>query len=159
MNNEQTTIFGLTKGEWLELSKRYFDAATTDEEERLLRRFAATKEAEAPEFEELRAVMGFLAVGKKLKDRSARKRNAMRILCSAAAVAAICAVAFSGWFIYDRSQNQCVAYIGGVRYTNEKVVFAEMHRSLNSVDEQSADNAVNTQLNDIFESINEYNNQ
>ena len=53
------------KAQWLALRDRYFEVETTDEEERLLRRFAATALAQDdPDFADLCAVMSIVAVGK-----------------------------------------------------------------------------------------------
>ena len=48
-----------------ELLRRYFEAETSDAEERWLRAFLASEEAVGPEFDEARAVMSFLVVGRR----------------------------------------------------------------------------------------------
>ena len=49
---------------WLEIVNRYFEAETTEEEERLLKRFLASDEAQGAEFDEARAVMGVFATAR-----------------------------------------------------------------------------------------------
>ena len=51
------------KAYWKALTERYFDAETTRKEEEALKAFAAS--TTDPDFDELRAVMGYLAVGRK----------------------------------------------------------------------------------------------
>ena len=51
---------------WDELIARYFAGLTTDEEERRLRRFLASPDSADARYDETRAVMGFLAVGRQL---------------------------------------------------------------------------------------------
>ena len=66
------------KAYWIDLVERYFNAETTLEEEKALRRFLATSEAQSEEFEEIRAVMSYLAVGKK-QYQSVQKKSSSRL--------------------------------------------------------------------------------
>lgn len=50
--------------QWKELAARYFEAETTDAEEEALARFLVTPAAQGKEFDELRAVMGYVATGR-----------------------------------------------------------------------------------------------
>ena len=43
--------------DWLDIVNRYFEAQTSEEEERLLKRFLASEEAQGAEFDEASAVM------------------------------------------------------------------------------------------------------
>ena len=53
-----------TYQQWKDLAERYFEAETTPEEEKELACFLATPLSQSKDFEELRAVMGFMAVGR-----------------------------------------------------------------------------------------------
>ena len=59
-----------TRQEWLQLAEKYFEAETSDEEERQLKLFLCSAKAQDPAFDELKAVMGYLAVGKSRLGRS-----------------------------------------------------------------------------------------
>ena len=52
-----------TYQQWKDLAERYFEAETTPEEEKELACFLATPLSQSKDFEELRAVMGFMAMG------------------------------------------------------------------------------------------------
>ena len=45
---------------WIALAEKYFDAATTEQEEKKLAAFLATDESNTPEFNEIKAVMGYM---------------------------------------------------------------------------------------------------
>lgn len=155
MNKQQADIQHRSREEWLALGERYFEAQTTADEERDLRRFLATAEARGREFDELRAVMGFLAVGKREHERRRHRTLRLRLGRVAAAVGVLLVVAGSAFYAVDRRHNQCVAYIGGVKYTDESVVLAEMHRSMDGMGEASATVDVDSQMADIFGTLEE----
>lgn len=155
MNGQQADIQNRTREEWLALGERYFEVLTTVDEERELRRFLATAEAQGREFDELRAVMGFLTVGKRCEMRSRRRLRERRARRVAAVFVALGVVAGSAFYAVDRRQNQCVAYIGGVKYTDESVVLAEMHRSMDDMGEASEAMDIDSQMADIFSTLGE----
>lgn len=64
-----------TRQEWLQLAEKYFEAETSDEEERQLKLFLCSAEAQDPAFDELKAVMGYLAVGKSRYRQQNEKRS------------------------------------------------------------------------------------
>ena len=47
-----------------EIVERYFEAMLSEEEETALKAFLASPEGQAPEYDEVRAVMGYFAVGR-----------------------------------------------------------------------------------------------
>ena len=73
---------------WKALAERFFEAGTSEEEERELRRFIASGLA-GSEFNDVRAVMGLAAVGARRYNRRRRRT----VFLSAAAAAAVVAVA------------------------------------------------------------------
>lgn len=125
------------------LLRRYFDAETSEAEERQLRRFLVSEAAVGPEFDEARAVMSFLAVG--------RRRRARVPVWKVAALAASFLGAISlgtGWIVFQQ-RNECVAYIYGEKVTNPAAVWQQAQESLQEMGEiESAD--ISSQLTDMF---------
>ena len=80
MKNEKNIQHIRSIQEWEDRVERYFDALTTDAEERELRDFLLTPEAVGPVFDEARATMGFLKVGQTLcrKEQASRFRSPLR---------------------------------------------------------------------------------
>ena len=79
--------------QWLAIAEKYFDATATAEEEKALAAFLATEESDIPEFNEIKAVMGYLATARAIEKEHARKevsdsrRFAVRWTAAAAAIA------------------------------------------------------------------------
>ncbi len=143
-----------TVDDWRTMVARYFDAETSDAEETELRRFAVSPMASGHEFDELRAVMGLVVVGRRLTQQRKAARRRRRVLGYAAAAVVFIVVGMAGWMSYSRS-NYCVAYIGGVRYTDKEVVLAEMHRSMSTVGGDAAQESVEAALSDMFDTIDD----
>lgn len=140
---------------WRGLIERYFDARTTDEEEQKLRRFLMTEQAAAEEFDEIKAVMGFLVTGKNLRETT-KKRTLLRYtLRWAAAVFITCMATTAAWQIADRHQNVCVAYIYGEKCTDTREVMSQLKLSLSRMQYAEEDMTVEEQLNDIFQTLDE----
>jgi hypothetical protein len=140
------------KAQWLALRDRYFEVETTDEEERLLRRFAATALAQDdPDFADLCAVMSIVAVGKAAssKRQNEMKRRRMRWVWAAAACVAGLVLVMLAW----PSKNVCVAYVDGVKITDRDEVLALMHDSWDDIALDADANTVETQLTDLFNTI------
>lgn len=155
--------YKLTPDEALRLAERYFEAETTEAEEALLKRFAASEAGASPRFDELRAVLGVAAyarksVGTALMQRSRRARPQFRrpekIIRWAAAAAITGIFALTGVSTYTyRQNNLCVAYVSGERVTDTDQVVEIMHQTLNDVDAPTGDPTVEEQLNDMFRTI------
>ena len=92
---------------WEETTQRYFLAKTTDEEERLLRKFLCTKEAQDTRFDEIRATLSYLHVSR--VQHSPSNKYPLRILAVAACLSAI---AFLGWY-QNQQQNISSVRIAG----------------------------------------------
>ena len=140
---------GRTVDEWRKVIGRYFDAQTTDEEESALKRFLVSPEAAGREFDEARAVLGFTTVGRRLCHTRRRTALRRRIAGYSAAASVTLVIAFSGWAVYS-GRNQCVAYINGVKCTDEDVVMTEMRRSMREM------GATASTLGDMFETMDEF---
>lgn len=140
-----------TYQQWKELAERYFEAQTTDVEEEALARFLATPASQGKEFDELRAVMGFIATGRAIHNRQRTRRVRLRYYAAAAAITGVLALT-AVWQVAQRT-NVCVAYINGERYTDKEIVFSEAMKSIDKVRHDLPQETVQEQLSDIFQTI------
>ncbi|WP_300795756.1 hypothetical protein [uncultured Bacteroides sp.] len=140
-----------TYQQWKELAERYFEAQTTDVEEEALARFLATPASQGKEFDELRAVMGFVATGRAIHNRQRTRRVRLRYYAAAAAITGVLALT-AVWQVTERT-NVCVAYINGERYTDKEIVFSEALKSIDKVKHDLPQETVQEQLSDIFQTI------
>lgn len=140
-----------TYQQWKELAERYFEAQTTDVEEEALARFLATPASQGKEFDELRAVMGFVATGRAIHNRQRTRRVRLRYYAAAAAITGVLALT-AVWQVAQRT-NVCVAYINGERYTDKEIVFSEAMKSIDKVRYDLPQETVQEQLSDIFQTI------
>lgn len=133
---------------WKALAERFFEADTSEEEERELRRFIASGLA-GSEFNDVRAVMGLAAVGAR---RYNRRRRRTVFLSTAAAVVAMVITAVS---LAADGGDSCVAYINGTKHTDEAIVMAQMHSTMDEMAQQAQELSVERQMDDFFvESFN-----
>lgn len=133
---------------WKALAERFFEAGTSDEEERELRRFIASGLA-GSEFNDVKAVMGLAAVGA----RRYHRRRRRTIFLSAAAAAAV--VVMTAVSLAADGGNSCVAYINGTKHTDEAIVMAQMHSAMDEMAQQAQELSVERQMDDFFvESFN-----
>lgn len=133
---------------WKALAERFFEAGTSEEEERELRRFIASGQA-GSEFNDVRAVMGLAAVGAR---RYNRRRRRTVFLSAAAVVVAVVMTAVS---LAADGGDSCVAYINGTKHTDEAIVMAQMHSTMDEMAQQAQELSVERQMDDFFvESFN-----
>lgn len=133
---------------WKALAERFFEAGTSEEEERELRRFIASGLA-GSEFNDVRAVMGLAAVGAR---RYNRRRRRTVFLSAAAAVVAVVMTAVS---LATDGGDSCVAYINGTKHTDEAIVMAQMHSTMDEMAQQAQELSVERQMDNFFvESFN-----
>lgn len=131
---------------WKALAERFFEADTSEEEERELRRFIASGQA-GSEFNDVRAVMGLAAVGA----RRYHRRRRRTVFLSAAAVAAV----MTAVSLAADGGDSCVAYINGTKHTDEAIVMAQMHSTMDEMAQQAQELSVERQMDDFFvESFN-----
>lgn len=140
---------------WQELARRYFEAETTEEEERTLKCFVVSPQAEGKEWDELRAVMGYTVVGKHLHgqtQRRARIRRMPRWTRIAATVAILVALGTLPWLTSQEANTQdiCIAYINGQPVTDHEQVMAAMHHAMTHVQQVEPMVTVEQQLDEIF---------
>ena len=132
---------------WKALAERFFEAGTSEEEERDLRRFITSGLA-GSEFNDVRAVMGLAAVGARRYNRRRRRT----VFLSAAAVVAVVMTAVS---LAADGGDSCVAYINGTKHTDEAIVMAQMHSTMDEMAQQAQELSVERQMDDFFvESFN-----
>ena len=153
MKNEKNIKQISSIQEWEELVERYFDALTTNEEERELKDFLCSPEAMGEVFDEARAVMGFLEVGQALskKERKLRPANYWKVAAIFCGVMLGGAALWSGW---HKMQNVCEAYVYGVKYTEVSMVMSQVKHSLDKVNDVEED-IVEAQLSDFFQMMEE----
>ena len=129
-----------------ELIERYFEATLSEEEESALKAFLASPEGQAPEYDEVRAVMGYFAVGRSRRFGSfGRLRNRTRRLIAVAASLAI--LVTLGVNLYNKS-NICVSIVDGKRVTDKEVVMNDVDNIL--ADLLSNRTGMEEQLSDFF---------
>lgn len=138
---------------WKALAERFFEAGTSEEEERELRRFIASGLA-GSEFNDVRAVMGLAAVGARRYNRR-RRRTVFLSAAAAAVAAAVVAVVMTAVSLAADGGDSCVAYINGTKHTDEAIVMAQMHSTMDEMAQQAQELSVERQMDDFFvESFN-----
>lgn len=134
---------------WKALAERFFEAGTSEAEERELRRFIASGQA-GSEFNDVRAVMGLAVVGSRRYNR--RRRRTVFLSAAAAVAAAVVTTAVS---LAADGSDSCVAYINGTKHTDEAIVLAQMHSTMGEMAQQAQELSVEKQMDDFFvESFN-----
>ncbi len=122
-----------------ELIDGYFEGTLSEDEETALKIFLASEEGQGPEYDEVRAVMGYFAAGRRFGSPVADGEDS-----SAAASMAI--IITLGVSIYNRN-NVCVSFVGGQKITDKEVV-------MNDVDNILAD--LLSDRTDMEELLNEF---
>lgn len=146
------------KDYWLRLSERYFEAETTDEEEEMLKSFLLSEAGQDGDFDELRAVMGFVAVGRQVnhKDASAHRHFFGRTAAVyAAAAACVLFILMLVPFRAAEPEEVCVAYISGEKITNVEKVMLEMRASWLNVQSDKDIPTIEQQLSGMFATMEE----
>ena len=127
-----------------EMIERYFEATLTEEEETALKAFLASPEGQAPEYDEVRAVMGYFATGRRFGSFGKFRNRTRRLIAVAASLAILVAL---GVNLYNKS-NICVSIVDGKRVTDKEVVMNDVDNIL--ADLLSDTTAMEEQLSDIF---------
>ena len=138
------------------LAARYLDAETTREEEEWLLRFVCSPAGADAEWDGLRAVLSFTAMGRQAATRPAQRR---RPRWKAAAVAAVCVgLAVGAGFLWQQlrptmaeTEDICIAYVGGERITDDEEVMNLMRESLSEMATNSETDIVAEQLSDMLQ--------
>ena len=127
-----------------EMIERYFEATLSEKEETALKAFLASPEGQAPEYDEVRAVMGYFAAGRAVRQARQPSRLTNRIVAIAASLAIIVTL---GVNIYNKT-NICVSFVDGKKVTDKEVVMNDVDNIL--ADLLSDRTGVEEQLNDFF---------
>lgn len=153
---------------WLGLSEKYFDALTTPEEERALASFLATEESNRPEFNDIKAVMGFLATAHEVNKKHKSRKRTITFINWGAAAACIALIAGTWMNLSERTtvtdkteqtveteekNDIYIAYIDGKKYTDKNFVLEQMHNTMTGMSSAAGENIVEERLMAMF-SIN-----
>ena len=108
-----------------DIIERYFEATLSEEEETALKAFLASPEGQGPEYDEVRAVMGYFATGRVVR-QTRRPRLTNRIIAVAASLAILLTLGIN---IYNK-QNVCVSFVDGMKVTDKEVVMNDVDNIL-----------------------------
>ena len=140
-----------TLQQWKDLAARYFEAETSPAEEQELAYFLTTPASQDREFDEIRAVMGYLATGRMYHRK--RKSSAFRYAAAAAVIGLL--LTTTVWQL-AQNRNVCVAYIYGERCTDTETVLTEALKSIEKVRQEPQEETIlQAQLSDIFQTLEE----
>ena len=137
----------ISKKEGDQLLERYYEGQTSLEEERMVRIFLSSKEADGEAYEVDRAALGLTCALKKRQ----KKSTFMRYWPTVAAVAACLVLAIGLWNVNADSQSDCIAYINGEKCTDPTVVMQHVNETMSSVTE-NPEPTVESQMQDVFNS-------
>lgn len=149
---------------WIRLTEKYFDATTTPLEEEALASFLSTRESELPEFDEIKAVMGYFATARLYeKKKTAKKKTqitrAVQWFSTAAAITITATIVTTFNHIKDKQvqivaheeeKDTYIAYIDGKEYTDKEIVLEHMHHTMAVIGNTTKDNGLEEQLEAIF---------
>ena len=125
------------KAYYIDLSERWFDALLTEDEERVLKAFLAS--TDDPDFDEIKAVAGFFAMGKAVygaqeeNHRPARQRRTTHRLAWAAIAVAASLALVAAIGLYNQRQNQCYILAYGEKSTDKELALESMEATLSSL--------------------------
>ena len=141
---------------WLALCEKYFDALTTNEEEKALLHFLASDAANDPAFNEIKVVMGYLSTGMSIAQKAKKKSTIGKVTQWASIAACAAAIAYIGTQMrQDRtlaepeSKEIYYAYIDGKEYTDEEFVMQHMLATMSRMS-SSGDNVIEQQMGAMF---------
>lgn len=138
----------MEKEKYLKMLQRYWEAETTPEEERALARYAA--KTDDPAFGEIRAVLGYLSVGRTEKARRGRRVRQYTFAAAAASVAVVAALSLG--LLTGRGQRTddlCIRYAYGVQTGDSEAIMASVASSL--ADFFAGETPAETQLFEMFQ--------
>lgn len=131
---------------YIDLTDRWFDALLSPGEERELKAFLA--KTEDPDFDEIKAVMGYFVTGKALAGRPS-SRPGRRLAWTAVAVAASVALVIA--IGLRPRQNECYILAHGEKTTDPRRALESMNSTLSDLFSTGED--VEAQLSDLFNAM------
>ena len=145
--------------EWLEIAEKYFDATTTEQEEKALAEFLATEESDTPEFNEIKAVMGYIATARKAENAQSRplkqgNRALIHRWIAASSVAATIAILAGTGLLCNTEKREekdlYYACIDGKEYTDEEFVLEHIKQTIAMIGNTTRENDIEEQLGAMF---------
>ena len=123
--------------DYKEYIERYFEGMLSEDEELELKLFLASEEGQGPEYDEVRAVMGFFSTGCRGYEPTSVRRpeKVRRIVAIAASLALLVTL---GVNIYN-SNNFCVKMSGDGRITDKEVIMNDVDDILAELMSQGTD--------------------
>lgn len=115
-----------------ELIEGYFEGTLSQDEENALKVFLASEEGQGPEYDEIRAVMGYFAAGRAVEILRSHPlpQNDRKMWRRIAAIAASLAIIITlGVSLYNKT-NVCVSYVSGQKITDKEVVMNDVDNIL-----------------------------
>lgn len=140
---------------WLQLCDSYFEATITAEEEKALKAFLATPASNTQQFNEIKAVMGYIATGKATHTMHHPTASKKRLnITGWVAAASVALLAISGTLVLtEQKQTEkdiCFAFIDGQRYTDKDFVLQQMHSTMSRISRTTSDNTIEEQLGSML---------
>lgn len=145
---------------WLTIAEKYFDATATAEEEKALAAFLAYEESDIPDFNEIKAVMGYLATARSVEKKHTKGRKqasgsfAARWSAAAAAIAITAYIGFQFNKVETADKDVYIVNINGEIYTDKEMVLTYMHQTMAVIGSTTKKNSVEEQLGAMFSIAN-----
>lgn len=162
-NNKKYRSIGNTDERWLQLIERYFDATITDAEEQQLKQFLASPHSNSQQYDEIKAVMGFLSTGKRYNSQSKKQRiiGINRVLKWSVAAAVVIGIIGTASIQFRTLSNNdiCIAYIDGKKYTEEAIVLAQMRNTMQRMSNSIEEHSLEHQLGEMFRTMSNHENE
>ena len=103
------------------------------------------------EMREIALVLGSTEVAVRKTLSRARKVVRNRLIALLAAACVVVAISMTAvHFVKLETNEECVAYVYGKKYTDQQTVMAEMKRSMGEIAEDNPQDEIEQQLNDLF---------
>lgn len=122
-----------------ELIDRYFDATSTEAEEREMLKGLADVSLSSTKIEEARAVTGFFAVERHIRTSHKKHSRGWAKAAAVITVAVICSIVIFTTPQHESDKsNTCIAYIGDTKVTDNETVLSIMRNELGDIEEASS---------------------
>ena len=133
-----------------ELIEGYFEGTLSQDEETALKVFLASEEGQGPEYDEVRAIMGYFAAGRSVETLRSRPlpQNDRKVWCRILAIAASLAIIITLGINIFNQNNVCVSFVGGKKITDREVVMNDVDNILADLLSDRVD--MEEQLESIF---------
>ena len=125
-----------SSSDWKKLLEKYYEGATTGEEEKKLRQYLLTQESNK-EFRDDLATMAYTATGQALhklhRNKAASQIPLYHYLARSIVAAALIGIII-GYFTLQNKNDEYIVYIHGKKYTESEIVLKKMKQSLAEFD-------------------------